>query len=853
MASGINDSGMPVDASSSGVHAAAVPTPFPAHSNNAQDSGPSDNAEHIPTMQAASLNSGLYSSMRKVAISEVKLEAANDTNSAAADISPSVAENGTAAPPTAPTTLKRKRPTGEKNGVPGQARPRKDAVGADGPLEEASSSEFQLPPYIRPAQRYSDVGGLGSVLAVVRDVVEYPLLHPEVYHHLGVEAPRGVLLYGPPGVGKTLLANAIAGELGVYFRSINGPEIVGGVSGESEARLRTVFEDAASHAPAILFIDEIDAIAPKRDSTQRGMERRIVSQLLSCMDGLGGKVMPGQAPRPVLVMAATNRPDSIDNGLRRTGRFDREIAVPIPDEKARVEILKVLTAGMRLENNSASVAVEAAPTSVAAASGDEMAVDGQADGSAAASSSTAAASPTPAAATASSSFDYLSIARATPGYVGADLQALAKEAAACAIHRSQIMVGGSSSTPAVAEAGAASSSPGASASQQQPQQPFTPAQLSHVCVTYADFLVATKRVQPSALREGFATVPSVTWKDVGALAEVRSELNMAIVQPLRRPEVFAALNLQVPAGVLLYGPPGCGKTLLAKAIAHETAANFISVKGPELLDKYVGESERAVRQLFQRARASAPCIVFFDELDSLAPRRGGISGGDSSSGGSGGVSERVVNQLLTEMDGLEARRDVFVIAATNRPDIIDPAMLRPGRLDKLLYVPLPTPTERTAILATHTRSTPLSPDVDISAIATSDASSRFSGADLAALVREASVAALKEYFDHDISGSGGASDSRGSAASSPSSSDNISSSNGDAGRPLPVVCPRHFSVAFTKVFPSVSAQDERLYNGLRQKLRGARAAHAAAGSTPAATGAAAGEGPASAGSAPGST
>lgn len=706
-----------------------------------------------------------------------------------------------------------------------------------------STIPYSLPPYIRPKERYSDVGGLQSILQMIKDIVEYPLLHPEVYAHLGVQPPRGVLLHGPPGVGKTLLAKAIAGELNVYFRAVAGPELVGGLSGESEQRMRAIFDDAIANAPAILFIDEIDAIAPSRDSTQRGMERRMVSQLFSCLDNLstgnyssnsttgtnntdeGNNLMndngtkdvaavsvsPITVAPPVIVLAATNRPDSIDIGLRRTGRFDREIALPIPDEPARQQILTVLARGMRLEPAVTDI-----------------------------SSSTPAMATTAIAPLVHPSIDFVHIARNTPGYVGADLVALTKEAAACAIDRAfrqrnqRILVEQQSTLSATSSSSSSSLSGNYTLITHVTREPFTATDLDNVYITSTDFETALKRVQPSATREGFATVPAVTWDDVGALTEVRAELEMAIVQPLRRPELFAALNLQVPAGVLLYGPPGCGKTLLAKAIANETTANFISVKGPELLDKYVGESERAVRQLFNRARSSAPCIIFFDELDSLAPRRGGSGGG--SDGGSG-VAERVVNQLLTEMDGLEARRDVFVIAATNRPDIIDPAMLRPGRLDKLLYVPLPTPEERTQILLTQTRSIPLAKDVDVATIAKSNACDRFSGADLAALAREAAVVALREYLANEatqqnkvtvfnpspssLSSSSGTTVSSGSTIIVPSLSSSSSSAltNGQEETSTPVVTSQHFYRAFNTVISSVSPTEELMYKSLRAKLR----------------------------------
>jgi ribosome biogenesis ATPase len=613
--------------------------------------------------------------------------------------------------------------------------------------------EWRLPSFVRPRERLAHVGGMDCVLRVLREAIEFPLRHPEVYHHLRVEPPRGVLLHGPPGCGKTLLARALAGELGVHFRAVTGPELVGGLSGESESRLRAVFQDAEDNAPSLLFIDELDVLAPKLEAGARGMERRMVSQLLTCIDGLAAQSAGADgAPRagkPVMLLAATSKPDSLDPALRRTGRFDKEVPLPIPDEGAREAILGVLTRNCNVGPPSA-------------------------------------ARP-----------DLRALARVTPGYVGADLAALVKEAAVGAIERA-LRSGGSGERDGGGGGGGGSGEDmGDSASGSVLAPPLS---LEHLFLLHGDFEAAVARVQPSATREGFAMVPNVSWDDVGALSAVRDELGMAILQPLRRPEAFRALGLSVPAGVLLYGPPGCGKTLLAKAIAAESAANFISVKGPELLDKYVGESERAVRALFTRARASAPCIVFFDEMDALAPRRGG--GGSGGGGASEGtsVTERVVNQLLTEMDGLEARRDVFVIAATNRPDIIDPAMLRPGRLDKLLFVPLPTASDRAAILRTQARRTPLDPDVDFDALAAHPRAARFSGADLAALIREAAVGVLKEFFEREGSGGGG----------------------GAAAAPRPPAM-RDFLAAFEKVHASVSPSDERMYDALRQRLRGGSA------------------------------
>uniref|UniRef100_A0A7N9AQX2 Nuclear VCP like n=1 Tax=Mastacembelus armatus TaxID=205130 RepID=A0A7N9AQX2_9TELE len=480
--------------------------------------------------------------------------------------------------------------------------------------------------------------------------------HPEVYQQLGMVPPSGFLLHGPPGCGKTLLAQAVAGELQLPMLKVSAPELVSGVSGESEQKLRELFELAVSSAPCILFIDEIDSITPKREVASKDMERRIVAQLLTCMDDMNSQILTNQ----VLVIGATNRPDSLDPALRRAGRFDREICLGIPDEAARLRILRTLCRKLKLPED----------------------------------------------------FDYHQLARLTPGYVGADLMALCREAAMSAVNRVLLEIRGQpqsqnlSSTKdllsSVAAATHLTSSPSGNTRELwhlllllKNTEKLSDEELGSLSILMSDFQASLATVQPSAKREGFATVPDVTWEDVGALQDIREELTMAILAPVRSPEQFRALGLSAPSGVLLAGPPGCGKTLLAKAVANESGLNFISVKGPELLNMYVGESERAVRQVFQRGRNSAPCVIFFDEIDALCPRRSGLESG---------ASVRVVNQLLTEMDGLETRRQVFIMAATNRPDIIDPAILRPGRLDKTLYVGLPPPADRHAILLTITKS-----------------------------------------------------------------------------------------------------------------------------------------------------
>ncbi|GAX13461.1 ribosome biogenesis ATPase [Fistulifera solaris] len=636
---------------------------------------------------------------------------------------------------------------------------RKSSV-AGPPSGDGSDDTAFLTPVPRPTERYSDLGGMDEIIREIRQLVEYPLVRPELYRHLGIEPPRGVLLRGPPGTGKSALANAgtygyvllcsytakthcmdshllssVAGQLNVTFFRVSAPELVTGMSGESEGRIRNLFKTASSLAPSIIFMDELDAIAPKRSEggSSRGMEKRMVAQLLTCMDMLSPENNRDNAA--VIVLAATNRPDAMDPALRRAGRFDKEILMGIPDEEAREKIIATMTKDMRL-------------------SGD---------------------------------FDYKVLARKTPGFVGADIRSLTKEAAVIAINRifSNVLKG--HDLLSIDEAVPASIT--YTESGLSPVTPLTPAQMDPLFVTMEDFLTAIPLVQPSSKREGFAMVPDVDWEDVGALESIREELAISVLEPIRNPEKFTRLGLSLPAGILLYGPPGCGKTLLAKAIAHESGANFISVKGPELLDKYVGESERAVRTVFERARCSSPCVVFFDELDSLVPKRG------SDGGGGGGVSERVVNQLLTEMDGLDGRRSVFIIAATNRPELIDPAMLRPGRLDKLLYVPLPTPEDRVSILKALSSNIALADDVDFEVIGMSTRANGYSGADCAALLREAGLAVLKE--------------------------DTALNDSLQENRSLQISA-RHFDIAFSSVMPSVTRREEARYQRIRDRMSNAR-------------------------------
>ncbi|KAM6166957.1 nuclear valosin-containing protein-like [Erethizon dorsatum] len=587
--------------------------------------------------------------------------------------------------------------------------------------------------------KFEDVGGNDVTLKEVCQMLIH-MRHPEVYHHLGIVPPRGVLLHGPPGCGKTLLAHAIAGELDLPFLKVAAPEIVSGVSGESEQKLRDLFEQAVSSAPCIVFIDEIDAITPKREAASKDMERRIVAQLLSCMDDLNNMAATAQ----VLVIGATNRPDSLDPALRRAGRFDREICLGIPDEASRERILQTLCRKLRLPET----------------------------------------------------FNFCHLAHLTPGFVGADLMALCREAAVCAVNRALMKLQGQQRREPEGEGdqGERLEIEPTSGTQNElqrllgllrDQDPLSEEQMQGLCIELNDFIVALASVQPSAKREGFVTVPNVTWADIGALEDIREELSMAILAPVRNPDQFKALGLVTPAGVLLAGPPGCGKTLLAKAVANESGLNFISVKGPELLNMYVGESERAVRQVFQRAKNSAPCVIFFDEMDALCPRRS-----DKETG----ASVRVVNQLLTEMDGLEARQQVFIMAATNRPDIIDPAVLRPGRLDKTLFVGLPPPADRLAILKTITKNgtkPPLDADVNLEAIAGDLRCDCYSGADLSALVREASLCALRQEMAREKYGSG----------------------KGELK-----ISHAHFEEAFKKVKPSISVKDQKMYEALQWSL-----------------------------------
>jgi transitional endoplasmic reticulum ATPase len=502
-----------------------------------------------------------------------------------------------------------------------------------------------------PRTTYEDVGGLHEEIQRVREMVELPLRHPELFQRLGIEPPKGVLLHGPPGCGKTLLARAVANESEANFFSINGPEIMSKFYGESEARLREIFQQAQQNAPSIIFIDELDAIAPKREEVTGEVERRVVAQLLALMDGLSGR-------GNVIVIGATNRPSALDPALRRPGRFDREIEIGVPDKQGRHEVLQIHTRGMPLAED----------------------------------------------------VDIKKLGDMTHGYTGADLSSLGRETAMKALRRYLPQIN-------------------------LEEERIPPSVLDTMQVTMEDFINAYKEITPTAMREVYIEIPTIHWEDIGGLEEVKEDLREAVEWPLKTPEIFDRLGIKPPKGILLYGPPGAGKTLLAKAVATESAANFITIKGPEVFSKWVGESEKAIREVFRKARMAAPAVVFFDEIDSLVPRRG-LGFSDS------GVSERVISQLLTEMDGVVSLEDVVIVAATNRPDLVDPAVLRPGRFDRLIYVPEPDEKSKLQIFKIYTKNMPLGKDVDLPQLAAS--AKNFSGADIDALCREAAMAALKK-------------------------------------------------------------------------------------------------------------
>ncbi|EQC41700.1 cell division cycle protein 48 [Saprolegnia diclina VS20] len=566
---------------------------------------------------------------------------------------------------------------------------------------------------------YSDIGGCRRQMAQIREMIELPLRHPTLFKTLGVKPPRGVLLYGPPGSGKTLMARAVANETGAFFFLINGPEIMSKMAGESESNLRKAFEEAEKNAPAIIFIDEIDSIAPKREKTNGEVERRIVSQLLTLMDGMKKR-------SSVVVIGATNRPNSIDAALRRFGRFDREIDIGVPDENGRLEIFRIHTRNMKLDDT----------------------VDPEA------------------------------IARDTHGFVGADMAALCTEAALQCIREKMDVI-------------------------DIEDESIDAEILDAMAVTQEHFKYALGVSNPSSLRETTVEVPNVSWKDIGGLESVKRELRELVQYPVEHPEKFEKYGMSASKGVLFYGPPGCGKTLLAKAVANECQANFISVKGPELLTMWFGESEANVREVFDKARAAAPCVLFFDELDSIAQQRGG------SSGDGGGAGDRVMNQLLTEMDGMGAKKNVFFIGATNRPDIIDPALMRPGRLDQLIFIPMPDLESRLSILKAALRKSPVSKDVDLNYLAAQ--TDKFTGADLTEICQRAAKLAIRESIQRDME------------------RDRLRAEAGDDMQdieeddPVPEITAAHFEDAVRNARRSVSDRDLQQYSTFAQTLQQSRA------------------------------
>jgi len=552
---------------------------------------------------------------------------------------------------------------------------------------------------------YEDLGGCKKQLAQIREMIELPLRHPTLFKTLGVKPPRGVLLYGPPGSGKTLMARAVANETGAFFFLINGPEIMSKMAGESESNLRRAFEEAEKNAPSIIFIDEIDSVAPKRDKTNGEVEKRVVSQLLTLMDGMKGR-------SNTVVIGATNRPNTIDQALRRFGRFDRELDIGVPDDNGRLEILRIHTKNMKL---APDVKLE-------------------------------------------------EVAANTHGFVGADLAQLCTEAALTCIREKMDLI-------------------------DIEEETIDAEILDAMAVNQEHFNQGLGSCNPSSLRETVVEVPNVKWDDIGGLEETKRNLQEMILYPIEHPEKFEKFGMQPSRGVLFYGPPGCGKTLLAKAVASETSANFVSIKGPELLTMWFGESEANVREVFDKARSAAPCVLFFDELDSIGTARG------SSAGDAGGAGDRVMNQLLTEIDGVGVKKNVFFIGATNRPELLDEALLRPGRLDQLIYIPLPDLPSRQGILESTLRKSPLAPNVPISFIATK--TEGFSGADLAEFCQRAAKAAIRDAIAADELAGGD--DTMGD----------------DAGAEI---CRKHFEEAFAGARRSVGITDLAKYDQFRKKF-----------------------------------
>ena len=565
---------------------------------------------------------------------------------------------------------------------------------------------------------YDDIGGCRKQMAQIREMIELPLRHPTLFKTLGVKPPRGVLLYGPPGSGKTLIARAVANETGAFFFLINGPEIMSKMAGESESNLRKAFEEAEKNSPAIIFIDEIDSIAPKRDKTNGEVERRIVSQLLTLMDGLKQRAS-------VVVIGATNRPNAIDAALRRFGRFDREIDIGVPDENGRLEIFRIHTRNMKLDDD----------------------VDPEA------------------------------IARETHGFVGADIAALCTEAAMQCIREKMDLI-------------------------DIEEETIDAEVLDSMAVTHEHFRYALGVSNPSSLRETVVEVPNTTWEDIGGLTDVKRELRELVQYPVEHPEKFEKFGMSPSRGVLFYGPPGCGKTLMAKAVANECQANFISIKGPELLTMWFGESEANVRDVFEKARGAAPCVLFFDELDSIAGQRGG------SSGDGGGAADRVINQLLTEIDGVGSKKNVFVIGATNRPDIIDAALMRPGRLDQLIYIPMPDVASRLSILKATLRKSPLGKDVDLDYLAAQ--TEKYTGADLTEICQRSAKMAIRESIERDME--------RERLLAEEGGADAAMADDMDEPDPVPEITPAHFEAAMRESRRSVSDRDLAQYASFAQTM-----------------------------------